>query len=92
MLIMDAVLDLYDKIIDKNLLVRRVYVTANHVAEETAAEETQTFEQLDLFTDYAAIEKQQQEEKRTARTGKEDSKNHALYPEKIWKKCHPQGN
>ena len=62
MLIMDAVLDLYDKIIDKNLLVRRVYVTANHVAEETAAEETQTFEQLDLFTDYSALEKKKEEE------------------------------
>ena len=32
--IMDAVLDLYERIVDKNLLVRRVSVTANRVVDE----------------------------------------------------------
>lgn len=62
MLIMDAVLDLYDQIIDKNLLVRRINVTASHVTEEHAAARPPAFEQLDLFTDYEALEKKQQEE------------------------------
>lgn len=62
MLIMGAVLDLYDRIIDKNLLVRRINVTASHVTEEHAAAGPPAFEQLDLFTDYEALEKKQQEE------------------------------
>ena len=36
-LIMAAVLTLFDRIIDKNLLVRRIYITANHVVEERSA-------------------------------------------------------
>ena len=33
-LILEAVMELYDRIVDPELLVRRVYVTANHVREE----------------------------------------------------------
>ena len=62
MLILDAVMDLYDRIIDPNLLVRRIYVTACHVTEESAAPEQPAFEQLDLFTDYQALEQKKQEE------------------------------
>ena len=62
MLILDAVMDLYDRIIDHNLLVRRIYVTACHVTEENAASEQPAFEQLDLFTDYQALEQKKQEE------------------------------
>lgn len=62
MLILDAVMDLYDRIIDHNLLVRRIYVTACHVTEESAASEQPAFEQLDLFTDYQALEQKKQEE------------------------------
>ena len=63
-LIMDAVMDLYDKIVDKNLLVRRINVTANHLIDETTAKESEqnSFVQMDLFTDYSALEKQKQEE------------------------------
>lgn len=62
MLILDAVMDLYDRIIDHNLLVRRIYVTACHVTEESAASEQPAYEQLDLFTDYQALEQRKQEE------------------------------
>lgn len=62
MLIMDAVMNLYDNIVDKNLLVRRVYITANHVSGESTSPNTQSFEQLDLFTDYEALEKKKKEE------------------------------
>ena len=62
--IMDAVTQLYDDIVDKNLFVRRVAVTANRVVEESMAkkEEEASFEQLELFTDYEALEKQKAEE------------------------------
>lgn len=62
MLIMEAVLELYERIVDKNLLVRRINVAACHVVEENSVVDTPNFEQLDLFTDYAAIEKDRLEE------------------------------
>lgn len=55
-------MELYEKIVDRTLLVRRVYLTANRVAGENMANKSETFEQLDLFTDYEALEKQQEEE------------------------------
>ncbi len=61
-LIMDAVMELFDRITDKNLLVRRVYVTANHVEEESGITKQETFEQLDLFTDYDALQKKREQE------------------------------
>lgn len=53
-LILDAVTELFERIVDKNLLIRRVNITANHVVDEATIEKTDNFEQLDLFTDYTA--------------------------------------
>ena len=61
-LILDAVTKLYEEITDKNLLVRRVNVTVNHVIEEKMAVKEEVFEQLDLFTDYEARQKEKEEE------------------------------
>jgi len=55
-LIMDAVTDLFERIVGKNLLIRRVNITANHVVDEATVQKTSNFEQLDLFTDYAAAQ------------------------------------
>ena len=69
--IVTAALELFDRITDKELLIRRLYLTANHVAEEGAALRENAPEQLDLFTDYdAAQEKQAQEEAALARERK----------------------
>ena len=56
----DAAMELYDRIVDENLLVRRVTVTANHVAEEGTTEQECAYEQLNFFTDYEALQKQRQ--------------------------------
>lgn len=61
-LIMDAVTELFERIVDKNLLVRRVNIAANHVVDETAVQKTDNFEQLDLFTDYVAVQAEKEEE------------------------------
>lgn len=54
---MCAVSELFDRIVDKNLLVRRMYVVANHVLPEAdAPKKNDGAVQLDLFTDYAAEE------------------------------------
>lgn len=58
-----AVMELYDRIVDPTLLIRRLNITANHVVPEGSAEELEVVEQMDLFTDYAALEKQREEEK-----------------------------
>ncbi|EGT4625282.1 TPA: DNA methylase [Clostridioides difficile] len=62
MLIMEAVMDLFDRIVDRKLLVRRVNIAACHVVEESTVIDTPSFEQLDLFTDYDALEKNKMEE------------------------------
>lgn len=70
-LILDAVTELFERIVDKNLLIRRVNITANHVVDEATVQKTDTFEQLDLFTDYAAAQvKKEDEEAELAREKK----------------------
>ncbi len=51
------------RIVNKEFLVRRLSLGANHVEEESALQEEESFEQLDLFTDYAALKKEREEEK-----------------------------
>lgn len=63
--ITEAVLDLYDRIVDERLLVRRVNISANRLKSEEDVREAETFEQLDLFTDYDALERQQEEERKS---------------------------
>ncbi len=53
--ILEAVSTLFDRIVDKNLFVRRVNIAANHVVNEADLSKDTTFEQLDLFTDYTAV-------------------------------------
>lgn len=61
-IITDAATKLYEHIVDKNLLVRRINVVANHVISEDSARKAAVIEQMDLFTDYEVREKQRQEE------------------------------
>ena len=65
-------LDLYDRIVDPDLLVRRIFLTANHVTDEKDREPAGRYEQMDLFTDYAALEKKRREEE------ERDRKEHQL--------------
>ncbi|MBO5473646.1 MAG: DNA methylase [Lachnospiraceae bacterium] len=57
-LITEAVLDLYDRITDPKLLVRRVTVGANRLVKESDVTGTVSYEQMDLFTDYGALEQE----------------------------------
>ena len=60
--IITAALELFDRIIDRKLLVRRLYLTAARVSDEESAPGKKAVEQLDLFTDYAAkLEREAQE-------------------------------
>ena len=55
-LITDAVMELFDRIVDGDLLVRRINLVANHVLPEAAVQQELAFDQLDLFSDLAAKE------------------------------------
>ena len=59
-LIMDAVMNLYDRIVDKNLLVRRVTIVANRLVDENTVATEENYEQLNLFSDFgnAGLEKE----------------------------------
>ena len=60
--ILQAVSELYDRIVDPDLLIRRLNIVANHVIDEAAAPTEPVTEQLDLFTDYEARDRQQAED------------------------------
>ena len=53
---MKAVLDLYERITDKTLLIRRVYITANQLTDEKLAAAEPVYQQMNLFTDYLKSE------------------------------------
>ena len=51
-------MELYDRIVDENLLVRRINITANKLVDEETASKNNAYEQIDLFTDYKAKEEE----------------------------------
>lgn len=61
-LITNAVMDLYDRIVDEYLLVRRITITANKLVDENSVKQEDEYQQLDLFTDYEVQRKKQAEE------------------------------
>ena len=62
-LMMTAAAELFDRLVNPDLLIRRLNLTVNHVVPESVAAVQHTEpQQLDLFTDYEALKKQKQEE------------------------------
>ena len=60
--IMSAAGELFDRIVNPDLLIRRLSVTANHTLPESTASQSIRYEQLDLFTDYADLENRYNQE------------------------------
>lgn len=88
-IIVDAMLGLFDRIVDKNLLVRRVNISANRVVSESSVDTSPQAEQLDLFTDYeelvrkeiaeqTALEKEKKAQKAIIELRKKYGKNAVL--------------
>ena len=60
---MDGAAALYDRIVNPDLLIRRLNLTTNHVVPETQVPVKNSVpQQLDLFTDYESAEKRRQKE------------------------------
>lgn len=62
MLITDAVMELYDRIVDKNLLIRRINITAEQARCESFSKEERNVWAAWSFTDYTVKEQEQAEE------------------------------
>ncbi len=61
--IISAASELFDRIIDESLLVRRLNITMNHVVDEASiVNKEPSHEQLDLFSDYTATKARQEKE------------------------------
>ena len=74
-LIINAALTIFDRIVDKTLLVRRLNITANHVIPENEAK-TEVYTQFSLFDDVEEVTKKQDAE--NAALEKEKKINQAL--------------
>jgi len=74
--IVEAATELFDRIADKNLLARRLSISANHLLPESDAPQELQEEQLDLFTDYAVLEQQRRAER--AALAREKKKQQAM--------------
>ena len=61
-IITEAMMKLFDRCVDSNLLVRRITVVANHIISENDIPADADADQPDLFIDYKALEKQKAEE------------------------------
>ena len=62
-IIMEHMLKLYDRIINKNLLIRRINITANNVMSEDLAKNKPIIQQFDLFTDCKEVEQNRERQK-----------------------------
>ena len=60
-LITDAAAELYDRIVDDKLLVRRINISANHIVEESSINQKNECEQLSLFTEPEEAEAESRE-------------------------------
>jgi DNA polymerase V len=62
-LITDSIMELYDRIVNPDLLIRRLNVTANRVINEKDVKEVpREMEQMSFFVDYDAIAREKEEE------------------------------
>ena len=74
--ITEKVMELYDRIVDPTLLVRRINMSVNHLEAESAVVQKEEYEQLDLFTDYAQKEEKDREERQMRE--REKNMQHAM--------------
>jgi len=62
-LIMQAATDVFERIVDRNLLIRRINITANHIASENTVKDISLPEQLTFFEDIEEKDRRLKKEK-----------------------------
>ncbi len=68
--IMAVTMELFDRIINPNLLTRRINICANHIINENDAPRDEV-QQLDLFTDYNTLVREEQEKEQKLKKEKD---------------------
>ena len=68
--ILQATSDLFDRIVDKDLLIRRMNIAANHVIHESDAPPLPDLQQMSLFIDYKQQEEETESQEREKRRQK----------------------
>jgi len=68
--ILQVASDLFDRIVDKELLIRRMNITANHVIRESVAPSLPDSQQMSLFIDYERQAEETQAQEREKRRQK----------------------
>ena len=61
-LLTQSLVELYDKIVDKKLLIRRINMTACDLITESEALKKQEFSQINLFSDFTSLKETMEEE------------------------------
>ena len=65
--IIEKMVELYENIVNKDLLIRRINIVANNVVDENKIKDKPQYQQFDLFTNYQELDeknkKQKEEEK-----------------------------
>lgn len=61
-IILNAVMELFDRITNKDLYIRRINITACKLADESVGVKKKIYDQLDLFTDYEEKIKREEQE------------------------------
>lgn len=61
-IIIENMLILFDRIVNKNLLVKRINMVADNVIDETSIKDKSRYEQIDLFTDYELLEEKRKKD------------------------------
>lgn len=62
-IIKKAIIAIFDETVDKNLLIRRINISANHIVLKESIKDEIKIEQVDLFSDYEHLEQEKQKEK-----------------------------
>lgn len=60
-IISNGFVQLFDRIINKNLLVRKIYLTVGNLTDENELKKVEKYEQVNLFTNYGELAKKEEE-------------------------------
>ena len=80
------VLNWYDNSVNKKLTIRCFALSANHITGESSIKTKPIIQQMDLFTDYEQLKKEEKLEKDLEREKKPSGSNFETEAE-IWEKC-----
>lgn len=82
-IIMEAMLELFDRIINKDLLTRRITVVADKIVTEESVKNQETYEQIDLFSFAETVNKTAEENEENEKKSKEMSEKEKRLQEAV---------